>query len=355
MADKEHLKRLHQGLEVWNRWRRENKRFGTDLDEAGMRGDSARYISQPDLSGRYVRWIDLTKADLSGAALGGMKLSGVDFSGADLGGAHLEGTDLIKADLRDADLNLADLRNADLREADLRGTYVRGAYVKGAHFGHSRIGSSAFLNIDLSGVKGLDTVDHSGPSEISVSTIYRSKGKIPERFLRGAGVPENFVAYMSSLAGQAWEYYSCFISYSSKDQDFAERLHSDLEEKRVRCWYAPEDLKTGDKFRQSIDEAIRLYDKLLVVVSENSIQSQWVEDEVAAALEKEQKQNKLVLFPVRLDDAVMATNQAWAASLRRKRQIGDFTTWKDHDSYQKAFQRLLRDLQGEQGKDPAVE
>src|SRR5215207_600034 len=39
------------------------------------------------------------------------------------------------------------------------------------------------------------------------------------------------------------EFYSCFISYSSKDQDFAERLHVDLQNNGVRCWFAPEDLK----------------------------------------------------------------------------------------------------------------
>ncbi|MGD0227200.1 MAG: TIR domain-containing protein [Terriglobia bacterium] len=79
-------------------------------------------------------------------------------------------------------------------------------------------------------------------------------------------------------------------------------------------------------------------------LSENSIRRPWVEDEVEAALEKEHKQNKLVLFPIRLDDAVMETDQARAASLRRTRHIGDFLAWKDHDQYQKSFERLLRDL-----------
>ena len=165
----------------------------------------------------------------------------------------------------------------------------------------------------------------------------------------------------------------------------------------MRCWFAPEDLKIGDKFRTRIDESIRIYDKLMVILSENSIRSPWVEDEVEAALEKERKKpgdgfrdtgygeretgsgedaaarekerqkpgdgfrdtghgqggaalekerkpGNTVLFPIRLDDAVMDTGQAWAASLRRTRHIGDFRAWKDHDQYQKSFERLLRDL-----------
>jgi hypothetical protein len=32
------------------------------------------------------------------------------------------------------------------------------------------------------------------------------------------------------------------------------------------------------------------------------------------------------------------------ASLRRTGHIGDFRAWKDHDKYQKSFDRRLRDL-----------
>jgi hypothetical protein len=55
-----------------------------------------------------------------------------------------------------------------------------------------------------------------------------------------------------------------------------------------------------------------------------------------------------VLFPIRIDDAVMDTKQAWAASIRRTRHIGDFTKWTEHANYKRAFDRLLRDLRAEQ-------
>ena len=53
---------------------------------------------------------------------------------------------------------------------------------------------------------------HIGPSFVGIETVYRSGGKIPEVFLRGAGVPEDFITYMRSLARAAFEFYSVFIS-----------------------------------------------------------------------------------------------------------------------------------------------
>ena len=50
-----------------------------------------------------------------------------------------------------------------------------------------------------------------------------------------------------------------------------------------------------------------------------------------------------VLFPIRLDDTVMKTKEAWAAKLRA-RLIGDFQRWKDHDAYKESFERMVRDL-----------
>jgi hypothetical protein len=137
------------------------------------------------------------------------------------------------------------------------------------------------------------------------------------------------------------------LSYSSKDEEFAKRLYADLQDNGVRCWFAPEDLKIGEKFRVRIDESIRLHDKLLLVLSENSVASSWVENEVEMALEKEQEQGKVVLFPVRLDDAVMEIKTGWPANVRLTRHIGNFTDWKNHDSYRKGFDRLMRDLKAE--------
>ena len=75
--------------------------------------------------------------------------------------------------------------------------------------------------------------------------------------------------------------------------------------------------------------------------------SQWIEQEVERALARERKEEKVILFPIRLDQTVMNIEEGWPALIRNTRNIGDFTRWKDHDAYQKAFARLLRDLQAQ--------
>ena len=194
----------------------------------------------------------------------------------------------------------------------------------------------------MSRVIGLEDCWHEGPSVIDYLTLKKS-GPLPLSFLRGVGLPETFIEYLPSLLEKAIEHYSCFISYSTKDQDFADRLHPDLQGKAVRCWFAPHDLHIGKKIWEEIDAAIRVRDKLFLILSEHSINSEWVEDEVNKAFEEERKRGQVVLFPVRLDDAVMTTDKGWAAKLRN-RHIGDFRNWKKHDTYKKSFERVLRDL-----------
>jgi TIR domain len=176
-----------------------------------------------------------------------------------------------------------------------------------------------------------------------ISTGICSRYPLPLSFLRGIGLRDNFIEYLPSLLDQAIQHYSCFISYSSKDDEFAYRIHADLQNSGVRCWFAPHDLPIGDKILDALDAAIRLRDKVVLILSEHSINSDWVEDEVTKAFEEERKRGQIVLFPVRLDEAVLNTNEAWAAKLRA-RNIGDFRKWKDHDAYKQSLARVLRDL-----------
>ena len=163
---------------------------------------------------------------------------------------------------------------------------------------------------------------------------------------------------MKFSVSQAIEYYSCFISYSTKDQEFADQLYTDLQNKGVRCWFAPHDIQGGKKIHEQIDEAIRRYERLLLILSEASMNSEWVKTEIANARQKEVEENRRVLFPITL--AEFSKIQQWKCfdadtgkdSAREVREyfIPDFSNWKNHDSYQNAFARLLRDLKPEKAE-----
>jgi uncharacterized protein YjbI with pentapeptide repeats len=379
MANPEHLALIKQGVDTWNAWREQNRGVVPDLSVADLRcaNLTGANFREANLPGAILDRADLRNADLSysanfaranlrEAALSGADLTQIHMVDADLGGADLTGAFLGFADLSNARMSNTDLSGADLREAELddvilyqanlRDAYLARALLFRTTFSNSNLSGvdlegallreTVFANVDLAQVKNLGKCEHEGPSVIDHRTLQRS-GQLPLSFLRGCGLPDNLIDYLPALFSQPIQFYSCFISYSSDDDEFARRLHADLQDKGIRCWFAPEDMKIGDRIRARIDEVIRLHEKLLLVLSANSIDSDWVEKEVETAFEKERETKSTVLFPVRLDEAVMESNTGWAADIKRTRHIGDFRGWKDHDAYSKAFERLLRDLRVE--------
>jgi hypothetical protein len=381
MANPEHLAVLEQGVAVWNEWRDEYRFVRVDLSNA--------HLSQLDL-----KEVDFAEANLAGAKLTAAKLGGADLSGANLTGADIRGAELDKADLSlslliDAELDDAGLVNADLSRANLNGADLTGADLKGSTLVRANFSSAllegadltrsdlalanlsrvwlkradlsdarfAWTNVvscDLRDVRGLDSVVHQSPSHISIDTIYESGGMIPEAFLLGCGVPDSFIAQIPALVGalQPIQFYSCFISYSTKDEEFARRLHERMRAAKLRVWFAPEDIQGGKKLHKQIERAIQVHDRLLLILSENSIHSEWVMTEIRNAVKVETKDRRRKLFPIRVCD--FDTLRDWGcfdadfgkdlAKEVRQYSIPDFSDWKNHDDFEAAFAKLLRDL-----------
>jgi hypothetical protein len=267
----------------------------------------------------------------------------------------LRRANLVQAKLIRANLSWADLGGADVSGADLSAANFRGANVNGVDASSALLHSTILGDMDLSRAIGLESCLHFGPSIIDFQTLAKSRN-LPLVFLRGCGLPDQLIEYLPSLLNQPIQFYSCFISYSTKDQDFAERLHADLQNKGVRCWFAPHNIQGGKKLHDQIDEAIRIYDRLLLILSDHSMSSEWVRTEIAKARKRELAEKRRMLFPVRLVD--FNTLRDWeyfdadvgkdSAREIREFYIPDFSNWKDHDSYQREFDKLLRDLKSEE-------
>jgi hypothetical protein len=336
----EAIRLLKGGWEATREWNRRREE-----DEKILQVD-LRYA---ELGGAYLNDADLTNIDLRGADLRDARLQGAVLDGAFLGGVNLTNSDLFGADLSDADLS-----GADLSGAYLGGVNLSGADLSGADFTFATCSFTKIVRVDLSRVKGLEWIKHEAPSTVDVDTLVLSRGRIPEAFLRGCGVPETLIAYLPSIIGgmEPIQFYSCFISYSTKDQDFAERLYSRLRDKGLRVWFAPEDIQGGKMIHDQLERAIQVHDRLLLVLSEHSIHSKWVETEIVRAHETEKREGRQKLFPIRLVDFEMIrtwrcpdpdTGEDLAREVR-KYHIPDFSNWKEHDAFESAFARLIRDL-----------
>src|SRR3954447_15156731 len=322
MANPEHVAKLKEGAEAWNAWRE-------------------RTDTNPDLSGVELREFSINGYDLTFTNFSGAKLTSVTFETSLCDDCSFE-----RASLTNVVFDFASLNRANFKRSIIAFTVFR-CVLDESDFTDAGLVHDTFADASLKDVRGLNALTDSFESSIGIDTFFQSGG-LPESFLRRSGVPEEFIQYAASLVGKAIDYYSCFLSYSSKDDEFARRLYNDLQGKNIRTWFAPEELKIGDRFRSRIDESIRIHDKLVLILSANSITSDWVQTEVERALERERKEGKDILFPIAIDDAGFNSDEPWPADIRRKRHIGDFRKWKSHDDYTAAFERLVRDLKKSQ-------
>ena len=356
---------LRQGPGDWNGWRRNNPNVAPNFDAA-------------DLSGLVLDCANLDDAVLFEAVLANASFIGASLrrsvlQGADLRGANLRSADLSDADLsgtwgdptehgarrRDPTVRLAWPSGADLRQACLHDTLFARTNLRGCNFSGARLNRTVFSDVNLSLAHGLEDAIHEGPSQITVSTLARSRGVLSRAFFSKCGVPEGVLR--SVLAPKPSEapghqYYSCFISHSSKDADFAQKLAERLTNAGVVVWYDDLNVQGGRSLEDQFGDAIRASDKLVLVVSENSLASRWVEYEVARAKRREEETSdrpelrRSLLFPIRL----LSMEQFYSIlkhapvdthfNVLTDYHLRDFTRWREPECFDRACEVMIQDL-----------
>lgn len=231
MANQQHLDIFYQGVDVWNRWREERTEQEwrehvqtledisiqkpyprlVDLSDANLEKMDLRRINLQGANLQRVRLVRadlreaaLSKADLRGAICNQAILESANLSKAGLENATLADANLWKANLSQANLVRASLSHAFLAEADLRKAFLADtdftqAILYGADLHEARVWSTIFGDVDLSEVKGLETLEHLRPSLIDIRTLARSSGRIPEAFLSQAGIEPAIIPALLAL------------------------------------------------------------------------------------------------------------------------------------------------------------
>ncbi|MDM8515681.1 pentapeptide repeat-containing protein [Desulfobacterales bacterium HSG16] len=382
MMQNKYVRLIKEGVNNWNSWRKKNPEeipdlYGvnlcffnltaanftkTNLWEANM--NKAR-LKNANFRGADLCFANLNGTDLNGVDLGGANLTEADLTGAKITNANLRNANLWGAKLKDAKISYADLSGANLSEADLTMSHLDRLKLRGTNFSDAKLRSSVirntdffstdltrsdftdstiawcgFSNMDFRTVKGLDSIIHNGPSSVGIDSILRSSGAIPKSFLLGAGVPDEFVMQMDAIAGSTLEFQSFVLSFSDRDRDFAHKLHKDLTEAGIRCWNFTEEFKTPEQIRKTI----HFFDKVLLVMSESSMASNWLKAEIGEAFSEENKRNRSMLFPVCLDKKIMRLDEKWAQELRSSRLLINFEEWENAGRYAASFNQLLKDI-----------
>jgi hypothetical protein len=376
MANETHVKLINKGVEAWNHWRSNNPKVRPDLTEAtfaslycdgaDLRGVNLSYATLIDsnFDGADFRRAKFTNTNFIGPILTNANLSNTNLGGTDLGSANLRGAKLRGAELHSTILDSASLHHVDFTGAHLIYVNLRGANLSGANFSEAEIGWTIFSSNDLSEVIGLDTMHHFGPSTIGVDTLSQSGGQIPKVFLRGCGLSdwqiEGAKLYRPELtnkelgdilyrihdlrAQRPIQLSPLFISYTHKDGAFVDKIERRLAEDGIRFW---RDIhhSTAGRLETQIDRAMRLNPTVLLVLSENSVGSDWVEHEARLARKLEKELGRDIICPVALDRSWK--DCAWPERLReqiKEYHILDFSNWEDRDCFARMYRRLVEGL-----------
>jgi hypothetical protein len=146
-------------------------------------------------------------------------------------------------------------------------------------------------------------------------------------------------------AARALQISPLFISYSDADSRFVDKVRNSLTKNGVRYWLDIHDTKAG-RMEKQIDRAIRQNPRVLLVLSESSLSSDWVEREVRTARALEKETGRDVLFPVALDDSWKDNRETKRATEEiTEYSILDFAAWKDNGKFEDMFRKLINGLE----------
>lgn len=310
--------------------------------------------------GSSLKGANLQGLDLAWADFRGKDLRGTDFSDSNLSRSTFDSANLEGASFNSTTFKLGSFQGANLHEASFSNTKLYGVDFTEADLTNSYFGSIEFLYAIFKKAKMdgatltksifkfcTDISESTGISDTRIydlaldrSTIIYNVAGLPDEFLKKTGYSQREIDVLRELYREN-RFFSCFISHAEQNLDFAEKLIGDLESQDISCWHYKKDLKGGDDWFPQIERGIEGHDKLIVVLSKDSVCRENVVAEIVKAIELEEITNIKRLFPIRLDNFILSKEMMeiakenvrtglWSrnwVSFVRKRHIPDFLDW----------------------------
>lgn len=230
MANPEHLAKLNEGVEAWNRWRAENPNVRPDLEKAGIEIANLKGVNFNKAS---LRWVRFKTADMTGS-----DLQDADFGYASLTGSRMDGANLVGAYFREASLTGVSLRGANCHHAILSGGYLSGADLSDAVLESARISDRAYAmqaklhNARLAGAD-LTRSDFSNAEFLKADL----KGaNLNQAFLQGADFTDADLTSAQMFRADLADARLVRADLTNVDLQYARLINADLEgAKLVNC------------------------------------------------------------------------------------------------------------------------
>ena len=387
MTKEEMVAMLKRSVDEWNEWRKDNPHTIANLDKVDL--------SNLNLEGIDLHDVTLLEANLSGSNLSNSTISDAYFISANLSSVKLSCSVIINSNFANANMNRlriddSELNNVEFIGADLRFSYFvnskfgkidftesnlngtrfikstlticnfSGAILRSSYFQKTISGYSYFTNVDLREIKGIESIDHQAPSVINSSSFKKSKGQIHEMFLKGYGLSDWEIAsiklYNPKLTSgeitdvvykidelrneQPIQFHNVFFSYSHKNSVFVDSMEQQFDKRGIRFWRDKHDATSG-KLAKMVMSAMKGR-IVLLILSEQSIKSDWVEFEVKNARKLEREEEQDILCPIALDDSWKTAQ--WSPILMeqiKEYNILDFSDWQDKSVMNRQVDKLI--------------
>ena len=197
----------------------------------------------------------------------------ISFSEANLENAYMNDSDFSESKFCKANLSNSIINNSDLSESDLTFAELEGAQVAGTNFFNADLRNANLRNVDLYLAKLNNT--HVFYEDIQSANI------LVNQLMGDCLMIERKVKTR------------VFISYSHSDATFAIKLEQALTERSIDVWIDRKEILVGDSLIERIREGIDTSQFVCAIISKNSAQSKWVQNELDIAM-NQQIQNKVV-------------------------------------------------------------